>query len=132
MLKRALNEVNNIDLFRIRLRILWSRRAQRYFDGRSAWFPYIVHDYDLNTGSVITFSNIDKFSLRTAQPFWDVRNPLEPEESIYRILNVHAADRGTHNEFDIFMMYRRHGLRRARYYFELHLSFIVYCSSSWS
>lgn len=65
---------NDFQSIRLGLRITWSDRADRYFDGRNSIFPYIIHDYNAMTSDITTFSNLNYFYLRRNQNA-KLRNP---------------------------------------------------------
>lgn len=121
-LESALTSVNfQPEFFRVALRILWLRRAQLLFDGRSIQLPYIIHRFDIHSDEpYLTRNFLQIFHNRNVQEF-SRRNPLVPQLDTDRFLSIHPADRlGYEGECDIYSRYCN-GMSSAGYYFETHV-----------
>lgn len=116
VLRRALNNYNNFDDFRLALRIYWYNRARFYYD-RGSESHYIPHRFTLNNPRPHMREDLDTYSMRCATDF-NIRNPPEPRWNLYNILSIHSWDRLGEGEFDIFSIYENQGLSSAEYYFE--------------
>lgn len=119
VLEEALRIFDDNHLFRLSLRVLWTRRAQAFFDGHDKELPYIKHRFSSNSSRPYMIKpNSDKFLSRSAESF-SVRNPPAPRSSIDEILNIHSANRLNYRgEIDFFDGYNATGMSSADCYLE--------------
>lgn len=115
-------------IFRLLIRVLWTRRAHQYFDDYegTSLFPYPPHfftaDFTIPQPHMArSLYDIHMAFLRNEpRPFSERSLPASLED-VNRILDVHFPDGpGYNNEADIFSMYARFGMSSADYYFESH------------
>lgn len=109
-LKCALAVTLNADHFRSLLRSYWTKRAERYYDGRNPERPYLSHRYTLEHSFPHTLDDVESqlFSNRSSQRFED-RNPMMGWHYLNKILNIHYANRKGHGEYDPFAIYKERG-----------------------
>lgn len=100
---------------------MWSRRAQRYFDGRDVRVPYIRHRYTMDSLFPYTYGDQNILFTRRTLSFND-RNPRVPDYYHKRILNNHLGNPPGDHEFDIYSMYEsREIMTRSEFYIESHI-----------
>lgn len=73
-LECALDFDDSSNFFRFVIRLLWKRRAQRYFDVHNTVFPYVFHYYTMDHRIPYTYGCTKKFlrfrnNLNTSDPF---------------------------------------------------------------
>lgn len=102
--------------FRILLRALWNRRAQRYFSSSTfKSYPYNAYfSYDESTNALSRSFNDECYSLVS----WSFRNSQIPRSQVDKILNIHILGNADEYQKDVYAIYDRHGMGRADYFFE--------------
>lgn len=121
VLECALNENEDVDSYRLLLRIYWMVRAQRLFDTNDIQRPYIGHYYTMNKRLHIT-EDKEIFLSRSAHNF-SIRNPPVQPSDLDKILNIHTpfSPRLEEGETDFVVDYKTKGMSSAEYYFEDHI-----------
>lgn len=118
ILINALNNYEDLEVFRFSLRVYWMNRTQRFFDGRNTESPYIHYRYTLKNPRPHVLGNINTFFDRSVENF-DLRNPPVSKWFINKVLYIHVMDRPKYDdEFDIYDDYDKNGMRSAASFFE--------------
>lgn len=120
VLNCALMTALSTDCFRYRLRLMWIRRAEQYFDGCDTALPYITHHYDIPR-RIYGNSYLSTFSCRRYRNFIN-RNPPAQQTDYDRIMNIHTPDRQSYDtEHDIYAIYERQNMTSALSYLKNHI-----------